>query len=856
MYHARDTKLGRDVAIKVLPEEFSRHRERLERFVREAKLLAALNHANVATLYGFEESDGQQFLVMELVEGETLAERISRGPIPVDEAIPLFIQMAEGLEAAHEKGIVHRDLKPANTKITPDGKIKILDFGLAKAFAPDEGVSAGTSQSPTLTKGTALGAILGTASYMSPEQAKGKTTDQRTDIWAFGCVLFEALTGRKAFAGDDVSEILASVLRDEPDWTAAPASFSKLLRRCVRKDVRLRFQHIGDVRVELEEIAADPLPPSSRRTKSSSLPLGLALVVSLGLAAWGSLRSPSPTYFGVTRSTIELEYPLAFETNRPAIAISRDGSRMLAIVDLEGMTEVYVRDLAQTRGRLLAGTETAQEAFFSPDGQSIGFIPADNYLYTISLLGGAPVRGALVSPVMRGGTWVTDDKIVLNPSMNDGLVVYSGAERTGLTSVDIEAGERSHRWPRDVPGSPDDVLFTVATTGSVDEDRIAVVSLETGHTRVVLEGGYSARATVSGHLVFGRGGNLMVKPVDLETLEGGGAPVLVLENVSTRTNGAPDYDVSETGTLIYVDGGLWDTSGPVGWVDAQGTFEAIMERDGGPIWDAAISPDGERIAMTFPDLGNTEIWTHDIARGTSTRLTFDPGEDFNPIWSPDGAWIAFASEMNGSPPKLHRMRSDGSGTPDILLDTDREAGRADVPTSWSPDGRFLTVSGYRDVWLVPLDGDNEAAPLLQSEFHEHGADVSPDGKWLAYHSDESGRAEVYVQSFPGLGAKQLVSSEGGTWPQWDDSGKRLFYRNGNRMMQVDVSGGPRLTLSTPRVLFTGKYSYGGVGHSNYDVSKDGRFLMIRMDVPPPTTRVRLVTNWFEELERLVPTDTY
>ena len=564
VYKAIDTRLDRTVAIKVLAAHLAESPERKERFEREARTISKLNHPNICTLYDIGTQDGTDFLVMEYIEGEMLADRLTRGPLSRDEALEYAIQITDALAKAHRAGIVHRDLKPANIMLTKMG-VKLLDFGLAKLVETESPVD--DSSAPTVQK-----------------------------------------------------------------------------------------------------------------------------------------------------------------------------------------------DLTHER-------------------------------------------------------------------------------------ADIEAGERSHRWPRAVPGSSDNVLFTVATTGSVDEDMIAVVSLETGHTRIVLEGGYSARATTSGHLVFGRGGDLLAKPIELDTLESEGAPVLVLENVSTRTNGAPDYDVSETGTLRE----LWDTSGPVGWVDAQGTFEAIMEWDGGPIWDAAISPDGERIAMTFATPGNTEIWTYDIARGTSRRLTFDAGEDFNPIWSPDGEWIAFASELNGTPPKLHRMRSGGSGTPEMILNLGGDAGEADVPTSWSPDGNFLTVSGYGDIWLVPLEEGGEASPLLHSEFHEHGANVSPDGNWLAYHSDESGRAEVYVQSFPGLGSKRLVSSEGGTWPQWDDSGRKLFYRTGNRMMQVDVAGGSSLTLSKPRVLFTGKYSYGGVGHSNYDLSKDGRFLMIRIDVPPPTTRVRLVTNWCKPL---------
>jgi serine/threonine-protein kinase len=862
VYRARDTKLGREVAIKVLPEALSQDKERLARFEREAKLLASLNHPGIATLFGLEEEAGKPFLVMELVEGETLAAQIARGPLSVEVALPLFQQIAEALEAAHEKAIIHRDLKPANIKVTPEGKVKVLDFGLAKAFAPQESQVDDSSQSPTLTKGTALGAIMGTPSYMSPEQAKGKPVDQRTDVWAFGCVVYEALTGRRAFEGDDVSETLASVLRDEPRWQAIPGFVPRkligLVRRCLRRDFRRRVQHIGDLRVELEDIATGSEPVEIGGSKHSPTLLRLALaglVAALGIAAWGWLRSQSTATSPVTRSSIELEHPLALSNPRPVVAISADGSRLAALVQVEGTTQIYLRDLSELEGRLIPGTEDAVELFFSPDGQSLGFVAADGWLKAVSLSGGAPVAWSGLSPVTRGGTWVSEEQIVMNTSINAGLSLITGSKRTRLTRPDAKKDEGSHRWPHVVPGRPDTVLFTIARAGmagSSDEANVGVLSLETGDTRIVLEGGASARSTVSGHLVFGRSGGLLAALFDASTLEVTGVAVRVIQNAMSRTNGAVHYAVSDGGTLVYVEGPVWTSNNTVQWIGAQGNAEPIIIKDRRVV-DVALSPNGERLGMTVAHPSNTEIWTYDLTRGTQTRLTFDPGEDFNPIWSPDGTWIAFASEMNGEPPQLHRMRADGTGDPELLLPRDRtDTSNADIPTSWSPDGKFLAFHSIGDIWLVSLDEPDQAATLVQSEFQEHGASFSPDGKWLAYHTNESGRAEVYVQPFPGPGGKEQVSTDGGTWPHWDGTGRRLFYRNRDRLMEVTVAIEPDLALSKPRELFRGKYSY-GIGHSNYDVSKDGRFLMISVDEPPAQTRLRLVTNWFEELERLVPT---
>ena len=422
-----------------------------------------------------------------------------------------------------------------------------------------------------------------------------------------------------------------------------------------------------------------------------------------------------------------------------------------------------------------------------------------------------------------------------------------------LTSPDPEEGEGSHRWPQVVPDGRF-VLFTADTGGDFDEAEVGALSLDSGETRVLIEGGTNAHLTASGHLVFGRIGALLAVPFDVSRLEVKGSPVTVLEGVlSDAQTGAVHYSVSDVGSVVYVEGEVWVPENKVVWVDPVGETETVLtERR--PVWNAAVSPDGSRIALTVTEGSNSEIWMYDVERGTLTRLTFDPGEDFNPVWSPDGEWIAFASEMNGDPPQLHRMPADGSRAPEQLSSISPDPGAADVPTSWSPDGSFLAYRHGGDIWLMPLEDGSQPAPFVETEFSEHGASFSPDGGWIAYHSNESGRPEVYMQPFPGPGAKQPVSSEGGTWPLWSADGTKLFYRNGNEMMEVTVAIEPGLRLSKPRLVFTGKYS-NGIGHSNYSVSANGKgFLMVGVEEPEPQTRLRLVLNWSEELKRLVPTN--
>ena len=878
VYRARDTKLGRDVAIKVLPEEFARDQERLDRFEREARLLAQLNHANIATLYGLEEHDGQQFIVMELVEGATLAERIAKGHIPLDEALPLFIQIAEGLEAAHEKGIVHRDLKPANIKIGLDGKPKILDFGLAKAFVGERESAAESSQSPTLTKGTALGAIMGTASYMSPEQAKGKKVDKRADVWAFGCVVFEVLTGRRTFGGDDVSETLASVLRDDPDWDALPTSIPwrlrELLEACLQKNARERLRDIGDAQLQLVKTPREPTPTAAGASPiwQKVLPWSLAMAgLVAGIASFVSNGSVSSTP-AVARLAIPLssEALIATDSIRSSVAISPDGQQIVYVGNREGQWHLFSRQLDEREASLLAGTEGANNPFFSPDGRWVGFF-AGVLLKKISLAGGAPVWMATVPPVNRGASWGPDDTIHFTSSPNGGLsIVSADKERKRLEWVvpNNAKGEFSYRWPDVLPGG-EGVLFTLDTGEGFDNARVSVIDLETKVIQTVVDGGTHARYVRSGHVVFAREGSLWAVPFDEGRFEALGEAVKVVDGVATEPEGAAHFSVSNNGTLAFVSGGVWEVNRRLVWVDRNGAINPLPA-PGRAYLQPMLSPDDRWVVVAVQDGSNTDIWLSEVARGNLTRMTFDSGEDFNPVWSPDGTRIVFSSEISSRQPRtrgpsLHAIAADGSGAPELLIDTER--GGVEFAGSFHPAENLLgfsfwdmTVSlqEYRglEIRLAYLD-EREERPLLETTFNEHSPMFSADGRWFAYVSDETGREEIYLRPYPGDGGKRSVSPDGGNEPLWSSSGRELFYRNGDKMMVVRVETEPELRVGTPEVLFEGRFA---ITHRpdtprNYDVSRDGqRFLMVQTVDDPAPAQINMVLNWFDELERLVPTN--
>ena len=868
VYRALDGKLGRDVAIKVLPDEFARDKERLERFEREARLLAQLNHANIATLYGLEEHGGQKFLVMELVEGETLAERIARGSIPIDEALPLFIQIAEGIEAAHEKGIIHRDLKPANIKVTPKGKPKVLDFGLAKAFAKEPS-ARDLSQSPTMTKeGTRAGLILGTARYMSPEQARAKPVGKPADIWAFGCCLYEALTGKAAFPGESVSDTIAAVLKNDPDWQPLPASthlvLRILLRRCLEKDSTRRVHDIADARIQIEEalegpsesfptaaVAGAALERRASRLTTIAVVAIIAAMIAIGVALWSLMGSGDAAPKTVTRFAIPIapDAELALGT-RPAVAISPDGRHVAYVARWTESTKLYLRALNRMEAKPLAGTEGARMPFFSPDGQWLGFHAAGK-LMRISLTGGAPLTMAeVVDP--RGASWGPDGTIVFSSTAVGGLSRASveGGMPEVLTTPDRGRREKTHRFPEVLPGGKA-VLFTLGT-GDIefwDDASIAVLSLETGEYRVVLEGGSYARYSASGHLVYARAGALLAVPFDLAELRVEGVPVPAVPGVVTeRTYGPAEFAISRTGSLLYAPGDSRGGERQVLWVDRQGRSQTLIETPR-PFDRPRLSHDGRLLALGING-ANTNLWVYEFARGSLTRLAsgFD---NWVPVWSPDGRRVAFTSTRDG-PSNLFSQAADGSGSAERLT----TSAYSQYPSSWSPDGKRLAFyelrPGADDIWVLSMEGDRTPQPFLQTMSNERIAVFSPNGQWIAYESDESGQYEIYVRPFPGSGAKQQVSIAGGTEPRWNPDGKELFYRDGDQMMVVDVERDEELALGKPRLLF----SFRSPSGAGYDVAPDGQRFVMLSDAESRTqpNALIVVLNWFDELERLVPTE--
>ena len=861
VYRAEDTNLGREVAIKVLPEQFTKDPQRLARFEREAKLLASLNHPNIAAIYGLEEADGIRFLSLELVPGETLAERVAKGPLPVDKALEVCGQIAEGVEAAHEKGVIHRDLKPANVKLTPEGKVKILDFGLAKALE-EELPLADISQSPTLTEEmTRAGVILGTAAYMSPEQARGKPVDKKADIFAFGCVLYELLTAKKAFGGETVTDTLAKVLEGEPSWEMLPRSLPStirfLLSRCLQKDPAKRLQHIDGARILIEEALAGAVPVlplgASRPSQwTRAMPWSIAGVAVLvaGLALW-NLSSPSSTLqtamgLVVTLPTNEQMANL----DRPALTLSPDGTHLAYVATRNGTAQLYLHSLDEPEAQPIPGTEDASSPFFSPNGRWLGFF-AEAKLKKVSVSGGVPVTLCDITSPGATASWTADETIVLRPHSGSGLfqVPEGGGTPQPLTTLDSESGDSGHRSPQVLPGGKT-VLYTIYSAAN---DSIAVKSLETGDQRVVLEGARGARYVPSGHLVYVQAGTLMAVAFDLEHLEVTSEPIPILQGFM-QIGGATSrgqLTFSDTGTLVYVPA---DTSPgqarTLVWVDRQGAVQPLVAP---PRTYAVLrlSPDGQCVAVDLLTGTQVDIWVYDIRRETLTRLTFENGQQ--PLWTPDGKRITFQSRRFG-PRNLFWKPADGTGAEERLLESELPH----TAQSWSPDGKILAFTEVHpstngDIWMLPLEGEGEPEPFLQTPFSETGPVFSPDGHWLAYRSNESGRQEIYVQPVPITGAKWQISTEGGEEAVWAHSGEELFYRSGDKMMAVEITTEPTFTHGTPQLLFEGQYfSYGP--RAAYDVAPDGqRFLMIKESEQEATvTHMSVVLDWFEELKELVP----
>ena len=860
VYRARDTKLDRDVAIKALPEEFAQDDERLARFEREAKLLAQLNHPNIASIHGFEDSDGVKALVLELVEGPTLAERIAEGPIPVDEAIAIAKQIAEALEAGHEAGVIHRDLKPANIKLKEDGTVKVLDYGLAKALEGEvtSGTDSELSQSPTLTRqGTQVGVILGTAAYMSPEQAKGKRVDTRADVWAFGAVLYEMLTGRRAFSGEDISDTLAAVLRADPDWGRLPADlspiFNRFLRLCLVKEPRRRLQAIADFRLALDGSfdgvasgARELGPPIWGLVTAAALIGGLVV----GSMVWLSTRT-SERSRSVSRFALPFQQDSNFAESRRFLDVSPDGTRLVYVSN--GM--LYMRSMDDLEAIPIRGTELGRSPVVSPNGEWVAF-HADEGLKKVALTGGATVTLSSID-VPSGASWDGNDSILV-ALRNAGIerVPASGGPPALLFEFDAARGAVAS--PQMLPGG-EVVLFTIASGADWNKASVIARSLEDGTEKVLIRGARDARYVPTGHLVYMLDRTLLAVAFDTSRLEVSGTPTPIVEGIWSPTvgslGGAGQFDVSDTGTLVYVSGR--DTLGGTRrllWVDRAGREVSAVAESGLYIYPR-VSPDGRRIAV-WDAAGDSDLWTWDVERETMTRFTFAPGRDSNAVWSPDGARIAFTSGRNGSL-DVYWKAADGQGSVERL--TTEDDASSQYPYAFTPDGSQLLVLDVirqnRELSLLGFDGTR--TPLLAGEFNERNGEFSPDGRWLAFQSNESGRNEVYVRPFPDVdGGLWLVSNDGGTRPLWAPNGRELFYTSaGGSLMSVPVETEPTFSPGRAEALFGGHFAPPGAPTGRtYDISSDGkRFLIVRGEDDGEDAQLVVVQNWFRELERLVPT---
>jgi serine/threonine protein kinase len=902
VYRAKDQKLGRDVAIKVLPAEFALDADRAARFQREAKLLASLNHPNIAAIHGLEESDGTHFLVLELIEGETLADRIKAGAIPVEETLKLALQIAEALEAAHDKGVIHRDLKPANIKITPDGKVKVLDFGLAKAYV-GEPEDMNLSNSPTLSDAaTRQGVILGTSAYMPPEQAKGKTVDKRADIWAFGVVLFEMLTGRQLFTGETVSETLASVIKSEPEWQSLPPNLHPrirfLLERCLKKDPKDRYSGISDARVDIREVLADPKglyaqpAPAGSGAKSKQVlvwaSITVALIIIAAAVVWNLKTRESPQ---MSYSEFTLPADQQFNRNQWGnvhLAISPDGSQFVY-----GTTQgLFVRSVDKLDEKPVSGSDNNAEApFFSPDGREVGYYsPTDRKVKKIPVNGGTPVPLCDIETSLAGAQWRSDKTIVF--AMFPGgifKVPDSGGKPESLFKTDTAGSTEGGGNPIVPQILPDgeNVLFTDLISG--DDKQITVQSIETGERKTLFPG-QGAWYSPSGHILYGEinTDKLYAVPFDLDRLEVTGGPVPILEGVL-------GVSMSESGTMVYVrqpntapqagsDTGSSDASvRTLWWVDRNGREDKIQIQAPARTYAyPKISPDGTKVALTAEVGGNIDIWILDLVRGTPMRLTFDDSEELQAIWSPDGEQIAYTSNRNkdviakGGITGIFTRAANASGGAKLLyLSPDKVL----LPFCWSADGKMILTTeadtGFQnmDTGIVSMEGDPLHKFLLQESYYEFHAQISPDGRWVAYCSTEAypdkDGSEIYVRSFPDLdkGGKYQVSTGGGHCPRWSPDGKELYYIVGGNvieaMMAVEVETDPTFKAGTPKVLFQGSY-LGSVPNNGvpYDVHPDGnRFLMMK---PPRASvgvltdsgprKIIIVKNWFEELSQKAPAD--
>jgi Tol biopolymer transport system component len=867
VYRARDAKLNRDVALKILPDAFAADPERLARFRREAQVLASLNHPNIGHIYGFEDSGATHALVMELVDGDDLAARIGRGPMPLAEALPIAKQIAEALEAAHEQGIIHRDLKPANIKVRDDGTVKVLDFGLAKALAPDDASGASNAMnSPTITaRATHLGVILGTAAYMAPEQAKGKAVDRRADIWAFGVVLYEMLTGRRGYQAEDVSDTLAAVLTREVDWTAlgadVPARLRMLVRDCLARDPKQRLRDIGEARRVLDRVIngapeADLVSASAtvaapvRAAVWRVLPWTIAaaaVIAAAAFVAWTEFSRPAVAPRPVTRSKHLIGELAGFVT------LSRDGTRLVYTMTSPKGFALALRQMDQFDDKTIPGSDGAQFPLLSPDGDWIAYTSTTvpTKIRKMPIGGGTSIALCDGNFGLGGAAWGDDDTIVFAGAKGLMRVSANGGEVKALTTIDTTKGETAHSRPQFLPGGRQ-LLFTIASTGA-ERPQFAILDLEKNSYRVIANGGLNGRYVPTGHLAFVRGSTLFAVPFSLDRLAVTGTEVPLVEGISTiGPTGTADYAFSDTGLLVYSEA-LNGQGTMLVWMDQKGTMQPIPGQR--RLWGTGrLSPDGRRVVSGIHAEKDTDVWMIDLARGTPTRLTFGGNND-NPIWTPDGSHVVYSSTKDGKH-GIYSVPADGSGQPEIVIAAESRP----LPSSFTPDGKTLlyTQAGPNQrsrVLVLPpaaAGAAREPHPLRDASGADLQARVSPDGKWVAFVSTETGKPELYVLPFPGPGPKVRVSTDGGgIQPRWSRDGRQLFFWTampGNATLNVAaVQPGAAFAVDAPRELFR------ALPGTTWDVAPDGEHFLVEVTPTVDGGSVfATVTDWFEELRRRAP----
>ena len=880
VYSARDERLSRDVAIKVLPAALSQDAERLQRFEQEAQAAGALNHPNILAVFDVGTNEGAPYIVAELMQGEELRDQLNGKGLPQRQAIDYAQQIAQGLAAAHEKGITHRDLKPENLFVTSDGRVKILDFGLAKLRPQRSNVVS--SEIATVKQITDPGTVMGTVGYMSPEQVRGATIDHRSDIFSFGSILYEMLTGQRAFQRETVAETMTAILKEDPhDFTNSDSKISlpmeKILRRCLQKKPEQRFQSAQDLAFALDALSTlsgsrSELPATTVTTnlrsgalKSARLPWILAAALLVGLLAIlpfaiAHFRQATRASSPIVRYEVSTSDKSTLALVRwPAIALSPDGSTLAFVAARDGVNRLYIRKREDTEAKSLEGTEGAAEPVFSPSGRWIAFL-ADFTLKKVQIDG--PVIVIAKVGDSRGFSWTSDDALIYAPDATTGLFKISGGggDSQEISKLDAAKKERTHRWPQVLPDGKA-VLFTVGTLDSPDSyenSNIEAVSLSTGERHILLQGASMARYVPTGHLIFARGASLYAVRFDLDKLSAHGAAESIVQGIAgDATTGAAQFAVSDDGTLAYVPGDLSANQRRLFWVDRTGKVQPIdLPPAQSQYNDVSLSPDGSRVALITGSSGSGDVWVYDFGRATSTRLTFN-GLNATPVWSSDGKTIFYSQidAANNNRTTVMRKLADGSREAEAVTSLENSVYLKAI----TPDGAAIVdykiQTARADIGRVMLTTGSQVSDIVNTPFNDYAAALSPDGRWLAYQSNESGHPEIYVRDLSGTGGRWQVSTEGGEEPHWSKDNRELYFRNGGSFMSVAVQVQPTFNWEKPKELFKGIYDLRSNSGVSYDVDPkgSGRFLMIRLaETSNPPTQVRIVLNWFDQLRRAVP----